>query len=434
MTAVNTKNTLGRWLVPVAVLSAALLCACGGGGGGGGSSSGGSTATTPTQPATLANTVPIVIDAGPAALTNAGAIAANQLFVTITVCTPGSTTACKSIDHVQVDTGSTGLRLISSVLGTAVPTPVIDATSGRPLLECVQFADGYSFGSVGALDVTIGPRTIPSLSTQVIGDPAAGNAPSGCISGPAENTVAAFGSNGILGIGNFIQDCGPACANRAVAGFYYVCPASGGAAGCTATAVAVARQITNPVSLLTADNNGVVVQLPAVAEPGTTLVNGSLLFGVGTQTDNALGSARVFQLSTSGTFTTTFNGASITGSFIDSGSNAYFFASSIRVCPDATFFYCPVTSGGATTTVSQTATINGTNGVNATITFNVANADTLFASSNTAFPSLGGPNGSLINGTSGAFDFGLPFFFGRSVYVIIEGNTVAGVTAPAIAF
>jgi hypothetical protein len=32
------------------------------------------------------------------------------------VCVPGSTSDCQTIDHVLVDTGSTGLHLIGSVL------------------------------------------------------------------------------------------------------------------------------------------------------------------------------------------------------------------------------------------------------------------------------------------------------------------------------
>ena len=40
----------------------------------------------------------------------------NGLFATVTVCTPGNTN-CQTIDHVLVDTGSNGLRLLAQ--GTA---------------------------------------------------------------------------------------------------------------------------------------------------------------------------------------------------------------------------------------------------------------------------------------------------------------------------
>jgi hypothetical protein len=413
-----------RWLLPLGASLTVLVYACGGGGGGGGSS----TSTTPPPVATAQpNTLPVTVDGGPAELVSLNEISANTLYATVTVCTPGSTTACRTIDHIQVDTGSNGLRLIASTLGAAVPTPVIDPTSGRPLLECVQFADGFSFGSVGLADVTLGTRTIASLPINVIGDPAAGSAPPSCVSGPSESTVVEFGANGILGIGNFVQDCGPACAQSAIAGTYYICPANSSPSACTSTAVALTRQVPNPVTRLSADNNGVVVVLPSVPEPGAASVNGTVFFGVGTQSDNALGNARIFQLSQTGTFTATFASTTYNGSFIDSGSNAYFFASTIPICTDATFFYCPVAS------LPETAIITGTNLATATISFNVDNADQLFNTALTAFPGLGGPNGSF-SSINGAFDFGLPFFFGRNVSVIIEGNVVNGVPAPAVAF
>ena len=422
-----------RSLLVVASVATALLGGCGGGGGDNSSSS---TPTPTPAPVVVAlpNTLAVTIDAGPAALAAANEAAANALFATVTVCAPGSTTACRSIDHIQVDTGSTGLRIIASALGAAAPAASIDPTTGFATRECVQFADGYSWGTVATADVTLGGRTVASLPVHVIGDPAAGSAPASCASGPSENTVVAFGANGVLGLGNYVQDCGPACATRAVSAFYYVCPTSS-ATSCTPTTISLARQVTNPVALLGTDNNGVVVQVPAVPSPGASNVTGTILFGIGTQADNALGSARVYGLSSQGTFTATFNGTAYPGSFIDSGSNAYFFATNaIPVCADASFFFCPVTSSNAPTSVPESALITGTNGVSATVTFNIDNADTLFRTSFTAFPGLGGPNGSFSNSAAGAFDFGLPFFYGRNVYVVIEGNSVAGVAAPAVAF
>ena len=52
----------------------------------------------------------MVLDAGPANGPNF-----NTAFVTVTVCIPGG--ACQNIDHVEVDTGSTGLRLLHASAG-----------------------------------------------------------------------------------------------------------------------------------------------------------------------------------------------------------------------------------------------------------------------------------------------------------------------------
>jgi hypothetical protein len=35
---------------------------------------------------------------------------------------------------------------------------------------------------------------------------------------------------------------------------------------------------------------------------------------------------------------------------------------------------------------------------------------------------------------AGSFDFGLPFFYGRSVYTAIEGRTAGSTTGPYFAF
>jgi len=114
----------------LATMALLLLAACGGGGGGTstttGSSSGGTTTTSSGSTTTsssggtttpVSNTTPIVIDAGPAALNvGSGAYTATNIpYITITVCAPGSTSNCQTIDHVLLDTGSTGLRLEASV-------------------------------------------------------------------------------------------------------------------------------------------------------------------------------------------------------------------------------------------------------------------------------------------------------------------------------
>lgn len=388
---------------------------------------------TVSAASSTANTLPVTVDGGPAALVNAGTPDANTLFASVTLCTPGSTTACQTIDHVQVDTGSIGLQILSSALNGAA-APMAESTSGGPLFECVQFADGYTWGSMVVADVQIGGRTIASLPVHLIGDAAAGTAPTDCSSGagPLENTVEAFGANGVLGVGNFLQDCGAGCVSQAVAQLYYTCPSS----GCVPTMVPLAQQLTNPVGALAADNNGVVIVLPPVTSTGQTSVSGTLYFGIGTQANNGLGQATFLTVDPSqGSLSTIFNGATLAGSIIDSGSNGYFFNdTALATCSDNTFYFCPV-SGGAATSVDLSATLQGINGATSPQTFTIGNADSLFNASNTltAYPTLGGPNTS-VGGAVAGFDWGLPFFFDRSVYVLFETFTVGGTTGPAIGF
>ena len=166
------------------------------------------------------NVEPITVDAGPAGL-NPTSI--NTPFVSVTVCVPGTAT-CQTIDHIEVDTGSVGLRLIASVLTVALPA-LMDA-SNRPLAECEQFADGTTWGSVATADIklpTSGAK-VSAVNVQLIGDLSVGSPPSGC-TGTAENTVATFGANGIIGVGSFVNDCNSTgdCTPGSQSANYYFC-------------------------------------------------------------------------------------------------------------------------------------------------------------------------------------------------------------------
>ena len=65
-----------------------------------------------------------------------------------------------------------------------------------------------------------------------------------------------------------------------------------------------------------------------------------------------------------------------------------------------------------------------------TVSFSVANADSLFNNNPNAnvFGQLGGPN------SIAGFDWGLPFFYGRNVYTAIQGKSAPGGTAPYWAY
>jgi hypothetical protein len=180
-------------------------------------------------------------------------------------------------------------------------------------------------------------------------------------------------------------------------------------------------QLQNPVWLFPQDNNGVMITLPSVPADGAPTASGSLIFGIGTKTNNALGSAQIYTTDVYGNFQTTYNNISYGQSFIDSGSNGLFFldaaTAGIPECTDIndkpTGFYCPPSP------TDFTVTNTGLNGTTGPVTFTIANADVLFAANNytnTAFSNLGGTY-------PGFFDFGLPFFYGRSVFIGIEGQT-----------
>jgi hypothetical protein len=271
--------------------------------------------------------------------------------------------------------------------------------------------------------VKIAGEQASSLPIQIIGSPNFSTIPADCSSqGQPEDDLAGLGANGLLGLGTSVQDCGADCATSGPLslGTYYTCPSS----GCTDTTEGLAQQVQNPVAAFATDNNGVILELPAVSGAEVS-VSGSLIFGIGTQSNNGLGGATVFGTSSNGDFNTTFQSTKYP-SFLDSGSNAIYFlnasAAGIPVCTNLTFFYCP-------SSPQNISVVNdGTNGASGSVSFAVSNATTLVSN----------PDDAAINGLAGPspgiFDFGLPFFFGRNVYTAIEGKSTPGGTGPYSAY
>jgi Protein of unknown function (DUF3443) len=184
------------------------------------------------------------------------------------------------------------------------------------------------------------------------------------------------------------------------------------------------------VALFAADNNGVILELPAVGSAGAPSVTGSLVFGIDTQSNNGLGTAKVFTADPSnGDITSVYKGTTLAGSFLDSGSNGFFFAdTSIKQCPmtsNAPGFFCPPS------TLNLSATIQGQNGASEAVSFSIADANTLLdgTPTPTALNNLGGTNSD-----NTSFDWGLPFFLGRNVYTAIEQHNTSGGMGPFYAF
>jgi hypothetical protein len=164
-------------------------------------------------------------------------------------------------------------------------------------------------------------------------------------------------------------------------------------------------------------------------------VSGSLIFGIGTQGNNGLGNAKVFTVDDSGSLSTTYNNTSLSHSFIDSGSNAYFFPdSTIKQCGSkAKGFFCP------SATLNLSATIVGRSGTSAAVSFSVTSAESLLGTGTVvaAASNLAGSSADIntSNGTlSQTFDWGLPFYFGRNVYTAIETKNTSAGMGPYFAF
>jgi hypothetical protein len=306
------------------------------------------------------------------------------------------------------------------------------------LENCAAAVDGsYLWGPVSPADIYIAGEVAPSALVQVISSSNV-PVPDSCSNGGMinANTPQLLNANGILGVGPQPTDCTVGGINYCDGSsqpippnVYYSCPVAGCTASDPAIVVPINQQVTNPVTLFGIDNNGVIIDLPPVAGAAAALT-GKLIFGIGTMSNNDLANATVFTTDATGHFTTIFAGQTLTSSFIDSGSNAFFFPDSLPACVASIQFYCPASS------TSLSAINQGATQGQGTVNFSVDNADNLFAAhvGDAAFGTLAGAAGTSepCSGGSGSctFDWGLPFFYGRRVYTAIAGkNAPSG--APA---
>lgn len=341
----------------------------------------------------------------------------NKPCVSVTICNP-DLSACQTVNDILLDTGSFGLRVFQQAIPNLTLPPV--ASGAGALTGCVQFADGSSlWGPIRRAMIKLGGEPYVSVPIQVINS-SFGSLPLPCAN--ADPSPVSSGFAGILGVGLFKEDCGLGCAFTAENGVYYSCSGT----SCNGVAVPVADQVQNPVAALPTDGNGVIVRLPSVPLGGASSIDGSLILGVGTRANNTLTSPTVLRTDAAGDVETVVDSIRTNG-FFDTGSNALFFPnpdpSLLPVCPSPnTDWYCPP----ATRTLSAT-NIAATGAPSSTVSFNITSLNTLLNTSNNVFINSGGPSGF-------GFDWGLPFFMGRSVAFGIESETSPLGTGPYVAY
>lgn len=391
------------WLLALALFASLQLVGCGGGGA--------SPPATPTislaNPATGSNVVPVSIRQ---LESNTATITANTPYVNVTLCDASNN--CQTIPDVMVDTGSAGLRLYANKITLNLPGI---PSGGGTLAACAQFASGYAWGSMHMATVKLGGEvTATAIPVQYLNDPGLPAAPSTCAK-QGIDFAARFApvANGILGISNFIHDCGAGCTAATPASqrpaMYFACDNG----TCTATSAAFSQQGTNPIAAFPVDNNGSILTLPAVPLPGGAVAaTGTLVFGIGTQPNNALPTnAQVFPIDQDAYISGTIDGVSGRG-FIDSGSNGYFLDldPSVTLCTPnaASSWYCP------SNPVVIHAQLAGATSAQAIV---IGNAQSMFDAQFTALPALGGTAA-----VAQFADLGLPFFYGRPIATGLEGT------------
>lgn len=370
---------------------------------------------TPTPSATPspgANVMPLAINFGPVPGTNPQF---NLPYTTVNICTPGTST-CVTIPDVLVDTQSTGLRIFASLLTGVTLTPVMN--SGSPVGTCIAFADGsVMWGPERAAGLQMGSEPQVSVPIEVVNDTTFSPIPSSCSAQGTpllDPSSALAGFNGILGTSLFPNDD---------ISLYYSCPSS------TCTQISsppTSILVPNPVVALPFDNNGVVLQLPSIPAAGAVTATGTMLLGVGTQANNALGGATVYTTDSLGNISTVYKGTTYPASFIDSGSQAFFFVDgSLPDCGGG--FFCPLNN--AANPLALSAQNTGANNATGTVNFSLVGKQFLDLTTNAAFDDIGADAGF-----ADFFDFGAPFFFNRTVFFAIQGQSAPGGTPPYYAY
>lgn len=350
----------------------------------------------------------------------------NKPCVSVTICSPGNQTNCQTIDDILLDTGSYGFRIFKSALNSGISSSLVPIPlGGQELAECVHYGDGsMQWGPVEVADLILGNEPPVQVPIQII-DSTYSNAAAYCSN--AEAGPASAGFSGILGVGVFKQDCGTPCTTQTNNSIYFTCNGS----NCVGAQVPLNQQVQNPIALLPQDNNGLIVELPSVPVGGTNSTQGYLVLGIGTQTNNIPTGVTSLPINPSnGEFTTTFNGTTL-NSFLDTGSNGVFFPnpsnSSLPDCRSLNSslagWYCPPIPLNLTS-----VTTGSTGSPSDTIPFEIGNLANLLTTNHSVFVEAGANMGGSL------FDWGLPFYLGRNIYVGLQNATSSLGTGPYVAF
>jgi Protein of unknown function (DUF3443) len=459
----TTRRTTRGWLAGL-LFGVTLIAGCGGGGSSGGGGG---------QQQTFHNVAAISVDGQYNSF--------NSVFITVQICPHGSSSNCVTVDHVSIDTGSIGLRVLASSLNTLnanflTNTPMVTATASTnatitgPLAECEQFGGGYTWGSVRNVDISIAGtnETASNVPMQVIGDlgdsqptcasqSVTGFQLTGSTNGVANAlTNTNLGGNGLIGVSLYQWDC-LGCVNQAEPPegtpatdnlAYAVCPDTTGN-GCVPTTATLAQQVANPIPSFATDNNGFIMNMDAITSTAgsSTAVTGTMTFGIGTQSNNAVGSATTYDADPDtepGVIQTTWpvGGTQYDGLF-DSGSSAYYFTNTtnpaIALCGTTApnnQIYCPggptAVANSAGTTLNLSAVIQDAAGdasPSSTVNFSITNPLANYSNTTIAADNIGGTV------VFSYFIWGMPYFYGHKLYFGIAGITqTPGTTSPNATF
>ncbi len=413
-----------------------------------------SNSSTPLATATLPTAVLTNMPTGPNVMTitvngnlcSSGGQYVNELCAEVTLCAVGSTTNCQTITNILVDTSSMGLRVFKSAINSSVlsgftnilaaqPTKTSEGSTATSLGECVALGDSRAWGQVMTADVYLAGEPYSRVPIQLIDSTfSGGDSQSSVNCNNSDVSSISAGYSGILGVGLYNADCGAGCVGSTPTSAYFACDGTvcSGVSPGHGASVSTQSQVSNPVASIGItstnpvgkDNNGTIIMLPAVPSTGSASVTGALVLGIGTETNNIVATSpapAVIVPNAAGTFQATINGVAY-ASILDTSGNAIYLDPTISIA-ECSGWYCPTTPANITAAFSSSS-----GGGQATLNFSIFNANTLFAEGASVLPALGGP------GFSSFIDWGLPFYFGRTVYQGISGASTPIGNGPFWAF
>ena len=342
---------------------------------------------------------------------------ANAPCATVTICDANNKN-CSTVDNILIDSGSYGFRVFASALQQNTLKALLPVTEGnQQLAECMTYGDlSQVWGPVYTANLQLSSNaTAENVPIQIL-DSSFATLPDSCTN--ASVTPADFYSNGILGIGLYINDAGESNP------IYYLCKDN----SCNETfKVPVVNQVSNPIAFLPANNNGYTIQFDNIESVGSLTAKGTITFGVNTASDNIVKPSNIYPaLNYTGypTFNSIFESSSYY-SLLDSGSSVLFLSedmyttAQIAVCNgDYQGLLCPISP--------TTIKINNINsfGTEVPTSITISNAVDLINSGNSAFNNLGGV---LPNWGFSLMDYGMPFFYGKSVQIVFDGHSAEGI-------
>ncbi len=367
-----------------AVLVLALLLGAGLGGCGGGSSS-----------SLAANQMRVSVE--PDAQIQAidpGAASVDLPYVSVVVC--DASDHCVTVPYVQLDTGSTGLRLRAKALAGLELRP-IRLSDGGQLDTCEDFLSGYAWGSVERATVELGREAPIAVPIEVYGSGGPAPAvPAYCASlGNNSGSLLGIGANGVLGVDG-VQSFGAP---------YWDCQGN----ACTQlSALPKGDDVSNPVSYLgDYDNNGLILTLPSIPASGAAMAQGTLTFGLDTRDDNLTTGFAAIPADSNVDIGVTVQGQDYPYSTIDSGSNGYFGPLNLPY-DSASLSFTPATPQVLPMTLSSGQ--GALPSVAWSTSIDIGNGLALQNGGSFALDDVG-----AYSDTPGTFLLGLPYFFGRSI-------------------